>query len=71
MDWIYLLEDWDKRWLLLNMVINFQVPENVGSVLNRWETTFFHLHKFRLHWTVNLQVRNTEPCIYSFLHVWA
>jgi hypothetical protein len=34
-DWIYLFEDWDKRWLLLNVVMNFQVPENVGSVLNR------------------------------------
>jgi len=35
MDWIYLLEDWDKRWLLLNMIMNFLVPENVGRVLNR------------------------------------
>lgn len=35
MDWIYLLEDWDKRLLLLNMIMNFLVPENVGRVLNR------------------------------------
>jgi hypothetical protein len=49
MDWIYLLEEWDKRWLLWNVVMNVQVQENVGSVLNRQETTFFHLHKVGLH----------------------
>jgi hypothetical protein len=49
MDWIYFLEEWDKRWLLWNMVMNFYIPENVGSILNRQETTFSHLHKVGLH----------------------
>jgi hypothetical protein len=31
MDWIDLAQYWDKRWALVNMVMNLWVPENVGK----------------------------------------
>jgi hypothetical protein len=32
-DWINLAEDRDKRWDLVNVVINFRVLRNVGNFL--------------------------------------
>jgi len=34
MNWICLAEDWDKWLALMNRVVNFQVPQNVGNFVN-------------------------------------
>jgi hypothetical protein len=31
MDWIDLAEDRDRRWVLVNAVMNLRVPENAGN----------------------------------------
>jgi hypothetical protein len=34
MDWIHLAEDRDQWWVLVNTVMNLQVPEIVGKFLS-------------------------------------
>jgi len=33
MDWIMLVQDKDRWWALVNMVMNLQVPQNAGNFL--------------------------------------
>jgi hypothetical protein len=33
MDWIELAQDRDRRWALMNAVMNLQVPYNAGNLL--------------------------------------
>jgi hypothetical protein len=35
MDWVYLAQDRDQRLALVNMVLNFQVPQNGGGVVEQ------------------------------------
>jgi hypothetical protein len=30
-DWIYLADDRDKQRAVANMIINFQIPQNIGD----------------------------------------
>jgi len=31
MDWVDLAQDTDRWWALVNMIMNLQVPQNVGN----------------------------------------
>jgi len=33
MDWIHLAQDGDKWWALVNIVMNFHIPQNAGNFL--------------------------------------
>ena len=34
MDWIKLAQDRDRWWVLVNAVMNLQVPQNAGNLTN-------------------------------------
>jgi hypothetical protein len=41
MDWIDLAKDWDQWSALVNIIMNLQVPQNVGKFLSSCETGDF------------------------------
>jgi hypothetical protein len=41
MEWIDLVEDWDRWRTLVNTVMNFQVPQNVGNFLTSCKMVSF------------------------------
>jgi len=36
MDWIDLTQDRDSLWALVNVIMNLQLPQNVGNFLTSW-----------------------------------
>ena len=41
MDWIAVVQDRDKRWALVNVVMNIRVHKSAGNFLISWETLCF------------------------------
>ena len=41
MDWIYLDQDRDRWWTLVNAIMNLRVPQHAGNFLTTWEPVSF------------------------------
>jgi hypothetical protein len=58
MDGIHLAEGEDQWWALVNMVMNFQVPEKAGNFLTRRGTISFSkrtlLHLVSFSWNIKI-----------------
>jgi len=47
LDWIYLVQDRDKWWALLNILMNRWVSQSSGNFLaNCWTVSFWKRHTF-------------------------